>query len=394
MKLRPLKVTAKNLKELPFRKVGEAVRRYQSIDNRRIFITPNLHNHAVSIKVNVDNIRHQVTVGHYPDDSWPVLHTRAVTKISELLNGERKPLSGKTIEDFYYEIVKPLSDLEHKDSYGFQLRLKPLLEAFGKFKLETVKRSHVTALLSTLQEGRKSPTLARFLAAFSSYFSIAIEHDYLSQNPCKKIKRPANNPPRTRTFSRGELEAFIEGAFEYKNPVMAHSVLLCLFTGQRQGNVRSIELSWFSQDYSTLRFPDSKSGKAIEVQLSQVAIELVKMSLPYSDGKYLFPSHIAGQYIGKPTRFIAAMRKYVRDKTGISEYWCAHDLRHQFSTTLAQVSGDLSIVRDVLGHADIRTTMIYVNPQKERISAANNAAANTLLAGRTLSSFIPEDEEE
>jgi len=393
MKLRPLKVTAKSLKELPFRKVDEAIRRYQSVNNHRIFITSNRYNHAVSIKVNVDNTRHQFTVGRYPDESWPVLHTKAVKKISELLDGGYKSLSGKTVEAFYYEVVKPLSDLEHKDSYGFQLRLKPIIEAYGKFELSKVKRSHVTALLAALQEGRKSPTLKRFLAVFNRFFSLAIEHEYIVHNPCKNIKRPKDNPPRTRTFSTEELEAFLEGAFQYKNPVMAYSVLLCLFTGQRQGNVRSIELSWFSKDYSTLTFPDSKSGKSIVVQLSQVAIELVKMSLPFSDGKYLFPSHIAGQYIGKPTRFINAMRNYITAKTSISEYWCAHDLRHQFSTTLAQVSGDLSIVRDVLGHADIRTTMIYVNPQKERIATANNKAANTLLGSRKLSSFIKKNEE-
>jgi site-specific recombinase XerD len=47
-----------------------------------------------------------------------------------------------------------------------------------------------------------------------------------------------------------------------------------------------------------------------------------------------------------------------------------HDLRHTFGTWLAQRGQNLMVIKDMLGHADIRTTQRYVHPDTDSMIRA------------------------
>ena len=348
---------------------------------------------SLAVDMRYKNQHYYKTFGHVPDLKWNEFDKQASDFIADVLNGRITSPSNMTLRKYYFDLVLPMSLLEHKDSGGFQQRVATLLDAYGDFKLSTVEKRHIITLLNELADGRETSTLARYLAGYSKFFSLAVDIDLIDKNPCKGIKRPKENPSRTRILSPEEVTALIEGIFTYKNPTMALSVLLCLFTGQRQGNIRSIELSWFNDDFTQVRFPTSKSGKPITVYLSPIAIEVIKLALKYSDSTFLFPSHIQGQHIGKPTRCIAYLRKFITNKTGIADHWYAHDLRRTFATTQSVTCGDLNIVRQTLGHADLKTTLIYALNTNDRLVQANTDTAKTLLGGSSLTSFINNLEE-
>lgn len=66
---------------------------------------------------------------------------------------------------------------------------------------------------------------------------------------------------------------------------------------------------------------------------------------------------------------IAAIVNAVRDQAGIAAF-TPHDLRRSFGTHLLAAGKDLSLVRDLMGHEDVRTTMVYDRRGEEEKRAA------------------------
>jgi len=87
---------------------------------------------------------------------------------------------------------------------------------------------------------------------------------------------------------------------------------------------------------------------------------------------YVFPSPRGGRLTN---RAVQKLVKRMAAKAGLREAgkprkYHPHKLRHAYATRLLQTGADIKEVQDLLGHASLQTTMVYVHSTPERLASA------------------------
>ena len=93
---------------------------------------------------------------------------------------------------------------------------------------------------------------------------------------------------------------------------------------------------------------------------------------PNGDGKYVFPA--ARTYVDAVSRelrrhhlHVTVVQRAVAEAvraSGLTKRATCHTFRHSFATHLIENGYDIRTVQELLGHSDVRTTMIYTHVLK------------------------------
>lgn len=163
-------------------------------------------------------------------------------------------------------------------------------------------------------------------------------------------------------LSREEMKSLIKEA-----RLLKHRLLLCLLygCGLRCGEVRSILLKDIDLDRAMLLVRQGKGNKDRYVPLGKLLVRGISKFIEAENPQtYLFtgnPHHtedIDTCYSQKGVQWVV---KSLSKKAGIIKDVYPHTLRHTYATHLLEDGMDIVSVKNLLGHVNIETTMIYLH---------------------------------
>ncbi len=204
---------------------------------------------------------------------------------------------------------------------------------------------------------RSLATVNNHLRVLSKILSLAVDAELIDSNPAFRVRKFKPNNKRLRVLSyeeEVELLTRLEG-----NDLIRRMVIVALNTGLRRGEIFSMK--WADVDFQRGRIiiRKTKASKERFVPINTTVRELLQ-SLPHLPTDYVFPSP-------KTADRLTDIKKSFRSAVDLAEIENLrfHDLRHTFATRLADAGTDAYTLMEIMGHADLKTTMIYVHASAE-----------------------------
>lgn len=228
----------------------------------------------------------------------------------------------------------------------------------GRVGLATATRDDIEALL----DGCRNPAYRNLWAShLRSFYAWAVEEEFLDASPMRRIRRAETPQNLPRPIPEPALATVIASADRRGNARMALWLTLGGYAGLRCKEISGLQGRDVSLDIGTLRINHSKGGRSRVVPMHPRIAARIEPFL--RDGALWNPT---------PANVSSAIRQYMQ-RMGLP--YSAHQLRHRFATQIYEATGDINVVKELLGHTSISTTQVYT-----QVSSAKRTHAVGLIA--------------
>ena len=317
-------------------------------------------------------------------------HDSPVWWVSLTVNGKRYRKSTETEDkDFARRILKSIEgkvaegkwfpDIETKQAeYTFQelaerysVWAEGRQKAYARWKSYIIKQltgrygnmilsrfnTHMLEQFQTerLKKGNKPATVNRLIAVISHMFTKAVDWNMMDKEivTAIRVKMLPENNKRLRYLSQEECTALVNACDVHLRPI----VIAALNTGCRKSEI--LGLRWDAHidlKHGFILLDKTKNGERREIPINATLKTVFQGLTRRLDVPYVFFDSSTGKpYKDVKRSFFSACRK-----AGIRDFRF-HDLRHTFASQLVMAGVDLTTVRELLGHKDIKMTLRYAH---------------------------------
>lgn len=266
------------------------------------------------------------------------------------------------------------------DRTRLELHLQPVI---GDILLDNLSYENIEALkVAVMTKGLAKATVNHCLGLTRQICNYSIHRGWLKgDNPVKGVKFPKLNNRRLRYCSVEEEAVFFRMAIE-RGYLDCHDIcLLSLYTGMRMGEI--FALTRQDIDLAANRIiikGEAGADDGPKSGVSRVAYitEKIRPMLESRVAKLknieslLFPRTSGGMRRCIGENFTTLM-KHLGWNDGVSDRrlrFCAHCFRHTFASRLIAKGVSLPVVKKMMGHSNIQTTMRYTHTEDDQCREA------------------------
>ena len=202
-------------------------------------------------------------------------------------------------------------------------------------------------------------TLHSRLNALKFYFEQVLHRDKMF---FEEIPRPKKHSQLPKTIHANSIKKMLNKTTNLKHNTM---LKLCYGMGLRVSEIINLKITDIDSNNMQVFIERGKGKKDRYVNLPQSVLEQLRIYYKeYQPKKYLFEGQHGGQY---SIRSAQQVFKNALQKAGINKLVGIHSLRHSYATHLLEQGTDIRFIQELLGHNNIKTTLIYTNVSNNSI---------------------------
>lgn len=244
----------------------------------------------------------------------------------------------------------------HKDSWKadesrWLHHVKPKLSGL---KMDKVTPGMIQSIIDGMNKTHKPATRKQVLQLINRVYNFSLQQRvYHGENPCRSIKLPQFDNKKTENLTPEQIGKLQSVLAEDLNRRASLVVSFALYTGKRKSEILTLTWDCIDWDNGMVTFKDTKNKETHTVPINQQALKVLKRAEEIKVSDLVFPCE-TGKYYHSFSRTWYRIRK----KAGINIR--LHGLRHVYASHLAS-SGkvDLFVLKELLGHKDIKMTQRY-----------------------------------
>lgn len=249
------------------------------------------------------------------------------------------------------------------------VKLKKYCISIGKKNPLKINKAIISEFIFQLAKiGFNAKSQSRLLSAIRSFYNYFLLENYISINPADLIESPKTQLKLPNILSIDEIDNIIfnidrstlEGE---RNRVIIETLYGC---GLRVSELISLQISDVFLHENILRVL-GKGNKQRFVPLTENTAKIIHFYL--SEIRNLYP-YIKGEddslFVNRHGKRISRVSifnivKQLVENASISKNISPHTFRHSYATHLLEGGADLLDIQQLLGHASISTTEIYLH---------------------------------
>ncbi len=259
--------------------------------------------------------------------------------------------------DFFEQMVKRKNDKNYRLSF---LKFKDFYnnEFLDIRKINYALCEDFKYYLLNLDISKR--TAKHYFTCFKGCLNDAVKRELIDKNPAKGL---------TIKFEKKSIERLIDAELEelWKTPCEYHDLkngfIFSCYTGLRFSDI--LDLRFDDIVNNKIKVIQNKTLNEVEIPLHKIAKKILSMQQnKHPDGSiFKIPTG------GKTSR---RLQKWIKE-TGINKHITFHCARHTFGCLLVEKGVNLFIVKKLMGHRKIETTLQYVDKANVNAKAAIEA---------------------
>ena len=309
--------------------------------------------------------------------------------IGNIIREELKPLADfvKFLPKVYSVAERSLSDFKteyekfiecnYSPKYleSVQLTFKHFLKFISPARaLNTITSKEIEAFVTWLRKGAPKGYDVYF-RNLKAALGKAIDWNYISENPCKKIKLPKKQKNNPEFINELEMLQIVE---KIDNPKIGNAVKFAFYTGVRLNEL--VNLRWRNINIKNKRLTIgdtkfmTKSKKQRVIPLHDKVLKLLEEIKPKGESRDYAKYYVFGKSRVQPYTGDCLSKKFKKAlrEVGIEDSIKFHSLRHSYASYLVQRGVSIYIIKDLLGHSSTTVTERYSHLNMDSLQEAVN----------------------